>query len=75
MSPRVRRLRDATLHAAALAALSVPFAVVYGPSPADARLSKAHAAHCRTCVACPPGATEARDAYLIRTGSIEADAD
>ena len=72
MRRRLGWLRDPTFHL--IAVLTGVLGVVVGSGSASWRSShddKAkHPAKCHACSLCPPEVAEARDAFLIRTGSI-----
>ena len=66
-------MRDPTLHLIALA-IAVLGAFVGVSSPSwwwSSSDRPEHPANCHACSMCPPDVAATRDAFLIRTGSIE----
>jgi hypothetical protein len=71
-----RSLTSAPLHLAVATALALGAALGMGGVSAfrDSELHPDHAAVCRICASTSPQGVAARDAYLVRNGSIEAPA-
>jgi hypothetical protein len=73
MTPRLGWMRDSSLHLIALstaltaAALALNSHFMWSHRNEQAE----HPPGCHACSVCPPEVAAARDAYLIRTGSIQ----
>ena len=73
MKPGLDWLYDPSFHLIALTTTLMGMVLTYNSrawwSPGNKVMG--HPPGCRACSACPPEVAAARDAYLIRTGSIQ----